>query len=178
MLGTEKTKTDYYDIAVKALFVFYLAAMTWIILFKFALPEQYYSIKTARVLNLIPFNDLLVGKPMSVLETIGNIIIFLPFGIFISMLIEDKPVKDRVLLGMMLSICYETIQFILSIGVADATDVLTNTVGCAVGIGLYILMKKIIRSEFKMRRFVVICSAAVCVPSMAMLPMLSTMWIK
>lgn len=178
MFTLEKSRRDYYNIALTALFLLYIAAMSWIILFKFALPEQLYSIKTARVLNLIPFNDLIVGKPMSALETIGNVIIFIPFGIFVSMMLEDSSVRDRILLGMFLSISYETIQFILSIGVADATDVFTNTVGCAVGVGLYTLMRKLIRSEFTAKRVVVICSAAVCVPSFAMMPMLSALLIK
>lgn len=178
MLVGESKKRYYYDTAVSALFIFYIAAMTWIILFKFSFPEQFYSIRINRVLNLIPFNDLIIGKPMSALETIGNILIFIPFGIFISMIIGNTSVKDRVMMGMMLSIGYETIQFIFSIGVADATDVFTNTVGCALGIWLYSLMRNLIRNELKIRRMVVICSAAVCVPSVAVLQRLSTLWIR
>lgn len=178
MFTVEESKRGYYNIALTALFVFYIAAMSWIILFKFALPEQLNSIRVARVINLIPFNDLIVGKPMSALETIGNVLIFIPFGIFISLMYEDLSVKKRVLLGMMLSISYETIQYILSIGVADATDVFTNTLGCVVGVGLYILMRKIIRNEIRAKRFVVICSAAACVPSLAMIPVFSALWIK
>lgn len=178
MFAFEKNRRDYYNIALTVLFLFYIAAMTWIILFKFALPEQLFSIKTARVVNLIPFNDLFVGKPMSALETIGNVIIFIPFGVFISMILADFSIKNRFLLAMLLSISYETIQFILSIGVADATDVFTNTLGCAVGVWLYVQMRKLIRSEFMAKRFVVLCSAAACVPSLAVIPMFSALILK
>ena len=175
MSAADKRKMNYYNFAIQGIFIFYLAVMTWIILFKFAPPERLYSIRTSRVLNLIPFNDLIVGKPMSAFETIGNILIFIPFGIFISMIASDASVKNKIIMGMMLSIGYETVQFILSIGVADSTDVLTNTAGCAVGIGAYTLMRNLIRNELKIKRMVVLCSAAACVPSVAVLPMMSAL---
>ena len=75
-------KKDIYDKAIFGLFVFYILAMTWIILFKSVMPSEFYSIVGSRKINLIPFVDIIVGKPYSMFEIIGNAIIFIPFGIF------------------------------------------------------------------------------------------------
>ena len=61
--------------------------------------------------------DIIVGKPYSMFEIIGNALIFIPFGIFTSMILKDTSISSRIMLGAALSLVYELIQFVLAIGV-------------------------------------------------------------
>lgn len=171
-------KKDIYDKAIFGLFVFYILAMTWIILFKSVMPSEFYSIVGSRKINLIPFVDIIVGKPYSMFEIIGNAIIFIPFGIFTSMILKDTSISSRIMLGAALSVTYELIQFVLAIGVTDITDVILNTLGAAIGIAALSVMRALIKSEFDLRKTVVICSTAACIPSAMLVPVLSVMWLR
>ena len=46
-----------------------------------------------------------------------------------------------------MSLTFETVQWIFSIGVSDITDLITNTTGVLVGVGLYYLLKKIFKEK-------------------------------
>ncbi|WP_443255853.1 VanZ family protein [Streptococcus sp. S784/96/1] len=69
-------------------------------------------------------------------ELLFNVIAFTPFG-------SCFPLIWKVIgLGFMMSSSYEMLQYILTIGMADVTDLLMNTLGVVVGIGILILMRK------------------------------------
>ena len=45
--------------------------------------------------------------------------------------------------GFLLSLAFECCQYLLAIGISDMTDLLTNTMGTAIGVGLYLLIRVI-----------------------------------
>lgn len=53
--------------------------------------------------------------------------------------------KKIIFLGFILSFTLETMQFILSIGASDITDIITNTTGTIVGLFLYFILEKCLR---------------------------------
>ena len=63
---------------------------------------------------------------------IQNILLFIPLGF----LLGDKGWK-AILFGFLLSAFIELIQYIAVLGYCEADDVLNNTIGTAVGIGIY-----------------------------------------
>ncbi len=68
------------------LFVFYLAALTWIILFKMAVSWDTID-HGIRSLNLIPFKGAMITNGrINFSEMIDNIFVFCPFGIYIGVL--------------------------------------------------------------------------------------------
>lgn len=46
-----------------------------------------------------------------------------------------------------LTFAFEIIQFIFAIGRTDITDVLSNTLGGIIGIGIYALLSKVLKSR-------------------------------
>lgn len=128
----------------KIVFSIYFILLAWLILFK--LSTNIYDIPHMRNLNLVPFGQsvILNGK-MDYSEIIYNIIVFIPLGIY--MMILNLPQKSwlKLLVGFIISIIFETIQYIFSIGGSDITDVIANTVGVFVGIILYNLLKKLFK---------------------------------
>lgn len=63
---------------------------------------------------------------------IPNVLLFVPFGLFAGRLWGWK----AILLGLFLSVCIETVQFIFALGFSEVDDVINNTIGTAVGAGL------------------------------------------
>lgn len=64
-------------------------------------------------------------------------ILFVPFGIYISTLKTEWNFGRRLIAAVTLSLVYEILQYVLAIGVSDITDVIANTIGCAIGIAFF-----------------------------------------
>jgi len=126
-----------------ALSVIYTLLLISIILFK--LP--FYSGKSEgiRVINLIPLQGSFDENGVILLrEIIYNILLFIPLGIYICMLQSEWPFIKKVLPIISLTLAFETAQFIFAIGRTDITDMLGNTLGGILGIGIYTLLFKIL----------------------------------
>ena len=79
------------------LFVFYLAALTWIILFKMAVSFDTID-HGIRSLNLIPFKGAMITNGrINFSEMIDNILVFCPFGIYIGVLYRRWNLSEKVL---------------------------------------------------------------------------------
>lgn len=129
-------------------FIVYLIVLIWIIVFKMCISLE--ELVCARSINWIPFYyNQYVGFGFHLRDIMGNIIIFMPFGIFISLLRSEWSLFKKVAPVFCTSVAFEIIQFITGWGAADTTDVITNTVGGIMGIGLYILIKKFFGNHAK-----------------------------
>ncbi|MCG4709134.1 VanZ family protein, partial [Flavonifractor plautii] len=53
--------------------------------------------------------------------------------------------------------------YILGLGATDTTDIITNTVGGLIGIGIYTVIEKLFKNKVKVKNFVTICSTVVMV---------------
>ena len=130
-----------------ALFVVYMLLLVGIILFK--LP--FYSEKISdgiRVINPIPLQGSFDENGVIILrEIIDNILLFIPLGIYICMLKSEWSFIKKVLPIICLTIAFEAIQFIFAMGRSDITDVLGNTLGGMIGIGIYALLFKIFKNR-------------------------------
>ena len=69
-----------------------------------------------------------------------NVIVFLPFGILLKKLNYD--VEFGFWIFLLVSLFFETIQYILSIGVSDTTDIITNVIGGVVGMVVVNILNK------------------------------------
>lgn len=92
--------------------------------------------------NYIPFNEISkdiqrmsISDPFSSTNLVGNIIAFIPFGIFIPMMFRKKgaSMKSVFVLSFLLSLCFEVTQLLLFIGTFDVDDLILNTCGGIVG---------------------------------------------
>ena len=114
-------------------------------------------------LNLIPFKtEIDYFKQLAehsintrtVIMNIGvNLILFLPMGMALPVLFENKFNKLWKVLFLVVAVVIicETIQFVTVRGSADIDDVILNTVGAAIGYGIVHLrsMKELLKSNNK-----------------------------
>ena len=124
------------------LFTIYIFLVIWIILFKLAISID--QLPQFRSINLIPF--YYPNKTTyQIREVLDNLIIFIPFGLYLKTLNIDS--KRTVFLGFLFSFSLELSQYIFCIGARDITDLITNTTGALVGVGIYFLLKKIFKDK-------------------------------
>ena len=130
----------------RILFAIYFLILVWILLFKmsFSLDELYKS----RSINLIPFmGSVVVNGRIYINEIIDNILVFIPLGIYICMLKEDWSILRKISVGFFISLGIEVLQFILAIGATDITDLIGNTLGGIIGIGVFYLFSKVFKNK-------------------------------
>lgn len=127
------------------LFVIYFIILTWVILFKMELDISLLQKMNFRSVNLIPFSaSLEINGKIDVSEIILNIIAFIPFGIYFSIMNSRWKFIQKTLLFFGVSLFYEVMQYILAIGGSDITDLITNTLGGITGLGIYFLCSKLL----------------------------------
>jgi glycopeptide antibiotics resistance protein len=124
----------------------YLLLLMGIILFK--LPFYSGPSDGIRVINLIPFQGSFDETGVLVLrEIIDNVIIFVPLGIYICMIKSEWSFVKKLIPVVCLTFAFEILQFIFAMGRSDITDILGNTLGGIIGIGLYFLSSKILKNR-------------------------------
>ena len=149
--------------------VIYIFIVVWIILFKMATLSEIPYLGGIRNINLIPFHyDK--EAPFHRSEIIKNVIIFIPLGVYLKML-KIKGVK-AILFGMAFSVGLEVSQFILAIGATDITDIMTNTAGTAIGIGMYTFLHLIFQKSEKLDKALCILASICTVLLISMISLL------
>ena len=97
-------------------------------------------------LNLIPFTEIFrypIGSTLFFYNVIGNIIIFIPFGYFVSRYIKAKKITPIFIISLVTSLTVELVQ--LQIGRAfDIDDIILNVTGALTGFLIFIGISAII----------------------------------
>ncbi len=96
-------------------------------------------------------------------EVRDNVLIFIPFGILLSMLAPRMNLRNKFFIIFGTSLVLETMQFVLSIGSTDITDVITNTLGGIIGIALYALLLKVVKNKQKIDTVISVVAGIVTV---------------
>lgn len=147
---------------VPVLFLLYLVVLVWIILFKLSFSIR--ELNTIRSVNLIPFYYAdFAGTRFHFKEVLENVLIFAPFGIYLCMLKHESTFPQKAALMFGASLALETAQFILSIGASDITDLITNTLGGILGIGIYHLFVRLLGNRERANTVMTILAAIVTV---------------
>lgn len=85
------------------------------------------------------------------LQIIENIMMFTPFGFVLAWLLDAGSSRKRaglvVLIGLCFSILIESSQMVLRLGTFEFDDLLDNTLGACVGLGLYLAASRTIGSN-------------------------------
>ena len=97
-------------------------------------------------INLIPFVNLLnyeIYKEM-LINVIGNTTMFIPLGIVWPCVFKKLDTHAKVIAaGVGFSLCIEILQLPFFDRVTDIDDLILNSVGFAVGYGIYLLVKAV-----------------------------------
>lgn len=97
--------------------------------------------------NLIPFNEIMrykFGSKLFMLNVVGNIAMFIPFGYIIAVYIKPKKIWTNLIIAAIVSTTTEYVQ--LSIGRSfDIDDIILNTLGSIIGYLLYVALSAVAR---------------------------------
>lgn len=127
-------KFVFYKEFLNLLFVVYA-----LILFQLLTDAE---VNTTGGLNLVPFTEMFrykAGTPLFYSNVIGNILIFLPFGYFVSGYVKATKISHILFISAVSSLTVELVQ--LQIGRSfDVDDIILNVVGAVCGFLLYIAL--------------------------------------
>lgn len=120
-----------------------------------------------RSINIIPFYSIkeyifsnsATIKKFAFSNVVGNIVIFIPLGTYLSLFKNNKRVITNLLFIFIVSLFIEIIQGLLGIGASDIDDIILNCLGGLVGILGYKFLLFILRDEKKVRVAITILSA-------------------
>lgn len=100
------------------------------------------EINTTSSLNLVPFTEMFryrIGSTLFYSNVVGNILIFLPFGYFVSGYIRATKISHILFISFFSSLTVELVQ--LQIGRSfDIDDIILNVGGAILGFLLYIAL--------------------------------------
>ncbi len=150
--------------------IVYVLISTQIFLFKdVSLSEIFEADRmVSRTLNIIPLKSILSyflnpNFPLGVvvMNVLGNIVIFIPMGIYLQLLKKNKSVRASSFWVFFISLAIETIQFIFGIGRSDIDDIILNFLGGLIGIFIYKLLVVLLKNEMKIKSVIVALSLIV-----------------
>lgn len=129
------------NIILKVAFFVYIVFLVWLVVFKFNF--SFADIRKVREINLLPFHyENVVEGDFPLVEALLNFIVFIPFGFFLEKLCKCK-IWVKALVIASISLLFEVIQYLFSIGASDITDLITNTLGGLFGILIVVILRKI-----------------------------------
>lgn len=132
----------------KVLLLIYLIILSWVILCKMQLDISLLKNTNYRNINLIPFaGSLITNNRINISEIILNVIVFFPFGLYISMLNEEWKLIKKITPIFIVSLAFETLQYIFAIGGSDITDLIGNTLGGIIGICIFLGLSKLLKDK-------------------------------
>ncbi len=97
-------------------------------------------------------------------DFLGNVLIFIPVGIFTCMFTKGKCPYRYVFIIPLLSVSIETAQFVLKTGVFDIDDMILNTIGGAVGILIFAVIYRLNNKDIMCVKRVVTVMSSLLVP--------------
>lgn len=137
----KKTKKRPSKNLTRFLFILYLIVLTWVILFKMELDFSLLKNMNYRSINLIPFAEsVTINGKTDISEILLNVIVFIPFGIYISMLHKPWNFIQKIIPIFCVSLLYEVLQYAFAIGGSDITDLIGNTLGGIIGMILFFIL--------------------------------------
>jgi glycopeptide antibiotics resistance protein len=163
----------------QVLVLIYLIALVWILLFKLGVHFTY--MENSRSINLIPFREpLSLNGKLDLGETIMNIVIFVPLGIYAGILFNRWIFGKKLFLFFIISLIIEVLQLIFGIGAFDITDLINNTFGAVIGLMIYTGIEKAFRNRAKAQKFINIIATIGTASMILFLFLLKTnnLWIR
>ena len=139
--------------------ILFYGVMILYFLILFALLFHKKSIGSFRSINLIPFrtissylfSDYLLQRSFALSNLVGNIVIFIPMGIYFPLLIRKKSVFMNTLSILFISTLVEAFQYMFAVGATDIDDVILNTLGGLIGVIFFRILDFIFKDQTKNR---------------------------
>ena len=156
------------------IFIFYILLLIKILfLSRVSLSELFNSNRPVFMsVNLIPLHSIMqymnggtdTLRRFAFANVVGNVVIFIPMGIFLPILKKDKRTAVNLLFIFLISLFVEIIQGLLGLGVTDIDDVILNCLGGWIGILGYKFLLYIIKDNEKVKTVITILSFCAGLP--------------
>lgn len=125
-----------------------------------------------RSVNLIPFKTILeyIQNPRHISSSLvadnllGNILVFIPLGLYVQTLMKDKAFVKSLLIVIGSTVFVELVQLTFAVGSCDIDDVILNTIGGIIGILAYKLLRRVCHEDEKAKRVITVASLVVGLP--------------
>lgn len=94
--------------------------------------------------NFIPFREIMrydITSRLFIKNVLGNMILFLPFGFFVSYYLKTDKIPLPIILSIIASVSIETVQMCIG-RVFDVDDIILNVLGGIIGYFCYKILKK------------------------------------
>lgn len=140
------------------IFALYIFLLIWAIMLKCnytqSFIDTYFFLKDKSFLDRIlvyisPLNIRLILRYLTDFEVILNIIVFIPFGFYLSYFIKTKKFFKIVLISFITTLFFEIFQLFSLIGAFSFIDLITNLLGGILGYLIYKLISLIKTNESK-----------------------------
>lgn len=184
-VATPEASTRQRDdrIALVLLFAVYLFVLLWLAVFKLHVP--FIGRDDMREIKLIPFVAIDGFGLNSPLELMGNVAVFIPFGIYLRTLVPWRP-GAMVLAIAGTSLAVEVAQYVLAVGATDVSDLILNTAGGAVGIAIAARLRrrfgsrtsKVVRDAAAIATLIMVIWAGIHIASLPQLPSDGTILVR
>ena len=147
-------KRNIIKVLSRILFVIYMIILVYFLLLSdgFGRTVRYSEFR----FNLIPFHEIVrfikyreyIDFFSVVINLLGNIVAFIPFGALIRWVINRKVCWYQAMgYTFLLSLSVELLQLIAKVGVFDVDDLILNTIGGLIGFWIYYILRLIDRRE-------------------------------
>lgn len=158
-----RKKGVFINFLLYGVFVFYIALLI-LILFRTQHIERSVNLIPLRgIISFLSGNDSVSNKDSAVVlhsfaisNLLGNIVIFVPLGVYVTLFNKNKGVWKNTLLIIITSTLVEIVQFILKRGIGDVDDIILNGMGGFVGILICRLLFLMCKDDLKVRRIIAI----------------------
>lgn len=119
--------------------------------------------------NLVPFRTIfdylhgdLIAQAFAASNIIGNIVLFLPLGVYITLLNPVKKISVNICFIALTSLIVEVMQYLFKVGAADIDDVILNTIGGLTGILLFKALSRFFKDKTRLAIEILAPIAGVC----------------
>ena len=139
-LRTKHEKFVFYKELLNLLFMLYILVLFYIV------SAQDSPSKVIGSYNLIPFREVMrysIGSSLFYLNVVGNILIFVPFGLFVSYYIKTRRFSIIFILTLTTSLAIEFSQRLVAGRVFDVDDIILNVAGGILGYIIYLALDSI-----------------------------------
>lgn len=148
-------------IIVSCTFIAYLTAVAVVTLFPILIDEKVEYFGGLTWYNIIPFKTITETLKYGITTTaiaqiLGNILISVPFGVFIMLFLRNPKWWNMLLFALVLTVAIELSQMIIGLVInnmyrtVDIDDIILNAIGTCLGYGIY----KILPSEIKRQLYI------------------------
>lgn len=155
----KKQNYSYYTKAGWLLFYLYIILLSYFLFFsehygRDCISEDYrYNLEFMKeIIRFIQYRDK-VGLESFVVNILGNILAFTPFGFLLPMLsAKYRQFFFVAFLSLLFSLLVETIQMLFRVGIFDVDDLFLNTIGGILGYVFYLIIRMILKPRNKKSR--------------------------